>query len=217
MSYWKKIEYEIVPKESFAVIRGCAGCGRKTHFVNTGKFRVNANGNKLDVWLIYQCEICRHTFNLAIYERQSPSAIPKEEYERFLRNDEELAELFGRNLSLFQKNKAQVDHERLGYDIVKRNGGFPCGTAGNNSVWKDDVLEEMESILLTVHNPCGLKIRPEKLLANLLGLSRSQVQKMLRAGEIEWETNLPQTISIRTGAGLFGQNERADGRGDEKG
>lgn len=36
MSYIRKIEYRIVPDQSFEI-------------------RINANGNKLDVWLIYQC------------------------------------------------------------------------------------------------------------------------------------------------------------------
>ena len=75
MSYLKKIEYEIIPKESFMVIRNCSGCGRKSYFKNTKRFRVNANGNKLDVWLIYQCEKCRHTLNLTIYERQKASSV----------------------------------------------------------------------------------------------------------------------------------------------
>lgn len=109
MSYSKKIEYEIVPEESFSVIRNCSGCGKKTSFKNTKKFRVNANGNKLDVWLIYQCEKCRHTWNLAIYERQKISVLPAEEYQRFLQNDQELAQQYGRNIRLFQKNKGRCD------------------------------------------------------------------------------------------------------------
>ena len=134
MSYWKKIEYEMIPRESFLVIRGCAKCGRKTHFINTEKFRVNANGNKLDVWLIYQCEECKHTFNLAIYERQKVSSIPKEEYQRFLDNDEELARRYGTDLQLFQKNKAEIDFERVSVDFVKKydtkeNSGSGAATA----------------------------------------------------------------------------------------
>ena len=45
------------------------------------KFRVNANGNILDIWLIYQCVECKHTLNLAIYERKKASSITKEEYQ----------------------------------------------------------------------------------------------------------------------------------------
>lgn len=84
MSYLRKIEYEIVLKDSFWVIRSCPKCGRKTHFRNTNKFRINANGNKLDVWLIYHCTECKHTLNIAIYERKKVSSIPKEEYQCFL-------------------------------------------------------------------------------------------------------------------------------------
>ena len=48
MSYLREIRYEIVLEDSFWVFRNCSKCGRKTHFINTKKFRVNANGNKLD-------------------------------------------------------------------------------------------------------------------------------------------------------------------------
>ena len=87
MSYLTKIEYEIIPTESFSVIRNCSGCGIKMHYINTKRFRVNANGNKLDVWLIYQCEKCKHTLNLTIYERRTATSIPKEEYQRLLGNN----------------------------------------------------------------------------------------------------------------------------------
>ena len=189
MSYLKKIEYEIVPRESFLVIRGCSGCGKKTHFTNTKKFRVNANGNKLDVWLIYQCEKCRHTFNLSIYERQKPSSIPKEEYQRFLSNDEQLAEAYGKNIQLFKKNKAEVDYEGLDYDYVIQ--------AELNSS-PDEAAESASSdqIMLTIHNPYGLKIRPEKQIAEVLGLSRSQIQKRIQEGNIELESVVRKELTI---------------------
>lgn len=170
MSYLK-IEYEIVPTESFCVIRGCSGCGRKTHFRNTQKFRVNANGNRVDVWLIYQCEHCKHTLNLAVYERQKVSSVPKAEYEAFLRNDAQLAQQYGKTLSLFQKNKAAVDFERMNYSYVKLHETIQ--DSGSD-----------KSMELTIHNPCGLKIRPEKQIADVLALSRSQVKKRMAQGEI---------------------------------
>ena len=103
MSYLRKIEYEIVLKDSFLIIRNCPKCGRKSHYINTKKFRVNANGNKLDIWLIYQCAECKHTLNLAIYERKKASSITKEEYQCFLDNDEQLAEMYGKNMQLFRR------------------------------------------------------------------------------------------------------------------
>ena len=102
MSYLE-IEYRLVPTQSFTVIRSCAGCGGKAPYKNTRKFRVNANGSKIDVWLIYQCGKCRHTFNLTIYERRKNTDIPAAEYQRFLDNDTQLAEEYGREIALFQK------------------------------------------------------------------------------------------------------------------
>lgn len=184
MGYLKKIEYEIVLKDSFRVIRNCPKCGRKTYFKNTKKFRVNANGNKLDVWLIYQCEECKHTLNLSIYERQKVSSIPKEEYRRFLDNDEELAEKLGKNIQLFRKNKADVDPEKIDYDFVKLHETM-------------EYRESKEEIIVVIHNPCQMKIRPEKQIAEVLGVSRSQVKSLLEQGEIEWKTQLPQYITFR--------------------
>lgn len=176
MSYSKKLEYEIVLKDSFFVIWGCSKCGRKTRFKNTKKFRVNANGNKLDIWLIYQCEECKHTLNLAIYERQKASSIPKMEYERFLENDENLAEAYGKNVQLFRKNKADIDFERVNYDVVKLRESIESSDSGLQAV-------------VTIHNPYQLKVRLEKQIARDLGLSRSQVKDMMKKGEIKLEKN----------------------------
>ena len=183
MSYLKKIEYEIVLKDSFLVIRGCPKCGGKTHFKNTKKFRVNANGNKLDIWLIYQCEECKHTLNLAIYERQKVSSVSKEEYQRFLNNDEQLAEMYGTNMQLFRKNKSDIDFKRADYDFVKLHETIERSDSG-------------EQTLITISNRCQLKIRPEKQIAEVLGLSRSQIKSLLKEGKMELNRELPQSITF---------------------
>lgn len=190
MSYLKKTEYEIVLKDSFWVIRNCPKCGRKTYFKNTKKFRVNANSNKLDVWLIYQCEECKHTLNISIYERRSVSSIPKEEYQCFLNNDELFAEMYGKNVKLFQKNKATVDFEKVNYEFVKLNETTEYG-------------DFQEQIVIAINNPYQLKIRPEKQIAEILGLSRSQVKNLLEKGKMEMKTELPQFVSVRINAIWF--------------
>lgn len=197
MSYFRKIEYEMIPGDSFSVIRGCAKCGRKTHFTSTEKFRVNANGNQLDVWLIYQCEECKHTLNLAIYERQKVSSIPKEEYQRFLDNDKELALRYGTEMQLFQKNKAEVDAERVSIAFTKLQ----------ETEENDESISLGNGIMITIHNPFKLKIRPEKQIAMILGLSRSQVKRMFETGELELKEQLPQSISFLVGAEGFPQTD----------
>lgn len=92
-------------EKEYRVIHKCARCGRKMIFVNTRRFRVNANKNKLDVWLTYQCKKCRHTLNIPIYERVAPQKIPRELYEGFLANDEKLAIHYASNAALFKSKK----------------------------------------------------------------------------------------------------------------
>ncbi len=183
MSYLRKIEYKIVLKDSFWIIRNCPKCGRKTHYINTKKFRVNANGNKLDVWLIYQCEECKHTLNLTIYERQKVSSIPEEEYQCFLDNNEQLAEMYGKNMQLFRTNKADIDFDRLHYGFAMLHETIESSEFG-------------EQIVITIKNPYQLKIRSEKQIAMFLGLSRNQVKSLLEKGEIELKMELPQSISF---------------------
>lgn len=89
------------------VYHRCGGCGKKQEFVNSGKFRVNANGNSVDVWLIYRCKKCKHSWNLTIYERTSPARIPKELFEAFQSNDADTAEAYGRDIAFFRRNHAE--------------------------------------------------------------------------------------------------------------
>lgn len=100
MGYSNEKEYQIIHK--------CGRCGKKTTFVSTRRFRVNANKNKLDVWLIYQCKKCKHTLNIPIYERVSPQKIPRELYEGFLANDEELAIRYGADAAFLRRNRSLV-------------------------------------------------------------------------------------------------------------
>lgn len=101
MRYSNEKEYKIIHK--------CGRCGKKMIFVSTRRFRVNANKNKLDVWLIYQCQKCKHTLNIPICERVSPQKIPKELYEGFLANDEELAVRYGTDAAFFKSKNFSVE------------------------------------------------------------------------------------------------------------
>lgn len=92
---------------SIKILHKCSGCGKKMYFVNTGRFRVNANGNKVDIWLIYQCARCKHSLNLTVYERRKPNRIPQEEYRRFLENDEDLALQYGNDKAFLKRNRVE--------------------------------------------------------------------------------------------------------------
>ncbi len=93
---------------SFRIYHRCGGCGKKQEFVNSKKFRVNANGNLVDVWLIYRCKKCKHSLNLTVYERTRPQKIPEDLFEAFQRNDEETALSYGENVEFLKRNKVEI-------------------------------------------------------------------------------------------------------------
>lgn len=161
MCYSNKIEYKIIPKGSYKVIRNCAKCGCKSYFINTNKFRINANGNQLDVWLIYQCEECKHTFNLTIYERKRPSEINNNEYIRILANDIDLATEYGNKKEIFARNKSEIDLESLQYQIIQSFDGS----------------HQSEEII--IRNPYELKLRTDRVLADIFKITRSMVKSLI--------------------------------------
>ena len=159
----------IVPTSSFQVVRNCATCNRKTRFQNSKRFRVNANGNKIDVWLIYSCEHCKHTLNLSIYERKSPNQIAPDEYQKFLLNDKALAKEYGRNKNFFSRNKAEIDWETLSHGYTTEFGQFPELSKINQTTLSNRIY---------VRNDYNLNLRIDKVAAEILQLSRSQLKKM---------------------------------------
>lgn len=178
MSYFKKIEYRILPNGSFQVQSNCAGCGGKARFVNTGCFRVNANGSMLDVWLIYQCKKCRHTLKLSIYERKKVSAVPHKEYQRFLENDAALVQEYGQKKEFFVKNRLEIAWDESDYKYVD-----PLGKE------LSEKREYVEGEIICVRNEYGMKIRPERMTADIFGRSRSWVKRMVADGGILMEND----------------------------
>ncbi len=179
MSYLHTIEYTLQPVKSYAVTHNCSGCGSKSSFTNTKRFRVNANGNKLDVWLIYQCSKCKHTLNVAIYERIKSSAVPKEEYEKFLQNDEEFAQNYGKTLSFFAGNKLVVDTDAQEYKLLDS-----CKQP------VEEACKYETGTYVKVMNPYKLQLRAEKVASLVFGLSRSALKKEMDSGKLNVQKNV---------------------------
>ncbi len=173
MSYLRQIEYRIIPEESFKILKNCSGCGCKAVFHNTNCFRVNANGNKIDVWLIYQCVKCKHTYNLTVYERCKTESILRQEYEGYLSNSGELAFAYGTDSNFFARNKTEVDWSKIKYIINRQKGMM----AGNEQFFR-------KGDLLVVSNSYALKIRTDKVASEILNLTRSGVKGLEKSGAI---------------------------------
>lgn len=170
MSYLKKYQWELVPENLPIVKRNCPKCNEKAHYINSEKFRVNANKNNIDIWLIYQCKKCKSTWNMTIYERIKPYEINKYEYERFLSNDKELAREYAFNLSIYNKNKAEVILEHVNYKLIQEK-------------LEAYHINENELVIEIVCK-YPIELRVDKLLSDKLGLSRSKIKNMHKKGVI---------------------------------
>lgn len=163
------VQWELVPQNLPVVRRNCPKCNEKTHFINTQKFRVNANKSNIDIWLIYQCENCKSTWNLTIYERINPSDISNEIYERFLANDMDLARDYGFDLHVHARNRAELILDDVTYTLIKR------GINLDRNEEQGTLQNEYAVKIISKYN---LDIRVDKLLSDNLGISRGKVKKM---------------------------------------
>ena len=51
----------------------CVDCRSEPATTGEGRFRVNANRNLLDVWLLVRCVSCDRTSKLTVHERAPPA------------------------------------------------------------------------------------------------------------------------------------------------
>lgn len=175
MSYLKGETWTLTPVSSYKIVRNCPKCGTKSLFQSTGNFRINANKKCVDIWLIYQCENCRSTYNLTVFERVSPKKLPGELYKKFQENNSGLALEIGTAKEIFEKNRAVVKEESISYIVTKEDTEIPVS------------LQALEGNcrIICIQNPSGLKIRADKFLAKQLSISRSKVKHLIADGLLQ--------------------------------
>ncbi len=68
----------------------CADCRSESATTGEGRFRVNANGKLLDVWLLVRCVSCDRTSKLTVHERAPVRSFDPAELHGYRANDPEL-------------------------------------------------------------------------------------------------------------------------------
>lgn len=188
MSYHLTKEVTINPTEGQRIFRNCPKCGGKSTYINTENFRVNANGNSIDIWLIYQCEKCKTTYNLSIYERIRPKSLPREEYEKYLANSQELAWRVSYDGAVLKKNHVEIDVEKEFYSIdvieVSEEDTTIKATIDRNSDIATNIKGRNYQQIIQIRNPYGLRFRLDRILADLLGQSRTEIKRWFDDGKI---------------------------------
>ena len=109
MSDVLRVQWTIIPGSAPEPGLNCNRCRGTTRFRTSGKIRVNANGKRVDAWLIYKCTSCdKHLESAAVLERRHVSTIDPHLLASLQTNDPDLS----RRLA-FEKlrRKLKVEHD----------------------------------------------------------------------------------------------------------
>ena len=186
MSTEYRKKWIVTPDRLPMALRKCPRCGGKSGFENSGRFRVNANGRSLDVWLIYRCKSCDATWNMAIYQRVDAASLDREEYKRFLDNDIRLAAQYGSDPARFAANRVEMSAVSGDYRVQVIDTLVPCGEAG----WSE----------VQIRLPDCLKLRVDALFAGQMEISRVKARRLCEMGLIRGqEGNVQAKDRVRDG------------------
>ncbi len=177
MGLINEIQWHISGDKSPDVEKYCSKCGEKRPFINSHKFRVNANGKNIDVWLIYHCSKCQSTWNMTVYERVHPNDLDKALYDGFLSNDFQVATRTGFDTNRLRGSKVHVLEETAVYQIRK-----------NRPV---DAFKENRIRISCEDN---MAIRIDQLLSSALQVSRSKLKTFEAKGQIGMT---PNTLKLK--------------------
>ena len=165
MSDVLRVQWTIIPGSAPEPWLNCNRCRGTTRFRTSGKIRVNANGKRVDAWLIYKCTLCDNTWNRPVLERRPVSTIDPHLLASLQRNDPDLS----RRLAFETlRRKLKVEHDDA---IVRKE-------VVSESARPADRLE----IVCVVPETTGLRV--DRLLSTELRLSRSRIENMQNAGHL---------------------------------
>lgn len=169
MSDLLRVQWTIVPQTAPQPWLNCNRCGHVKRFRSSEKIRVNANGKRVDAWLIYKCTSCDSTWNRPILKRRHVQTI-----------DPLLL------MSLHASEPKLVRSLAFDAEDLRRRAGRV--EEFDNFVVLKGVLSECImpirrlEILCAVPEPTGLRV--DRLLATELRFSRSRIQSLEKTGDL---------------------------------
>ncbi|MER6813675.1 DUF1062 domain-containing protein [Spirillospora sp. NPDC000708] len=141
----------------------CADCRSESATTGEGRFRVNANGKLLDVWLLVRCTSCDRTSKLTVHERAPVRSFDP-------------AELHG-----YRVNDPDLVASTLLDPLLARRNRFALDWTG---AWRLDApsarLDEAWPVRVQVVFEDPVPVRPDRLIAQGLGVSRSEVLRRIK-------------------------------------
>ncbi len=161
-----RVRWTVTPKTAPQPWIACGGCGGLRAFRSSDKIRLNANGRRLDAWLIYKCLACDKTWNRPLFERQNVRDIDPAILHALQSNDPEWIRTESFNIEALKRKTERID-EFPEFDLVRE---VLRETAG----WTRVEIE------LAVPLPAGIRL--DRLLASGLEMSRTRLQALDKKG-----------------------------------
>jgi hypothetical protein len=163
------VRWTVVARDCPRPVLACPACGGDRPFHPSGRIRLNANGKRLDAWLIYKCDDCDRTWNRPIFERRLAADLPPDDLAALRSGDPAFVRRLAFDLAALRR-KTPVIRQSDRVDIEK------VVTGG-------DADATVVDITLAVPLPIGLRL--VRLLATGLGLSRSRIGTLMDTGRLE--------------------------------
>ncbi|CEJ10661.1 hypothetical protein BN1110_00944 [bacterium YEK0313] len=198
MCHALKVRWTVIPRTAPRPWIACGGCGAARPFQASGKIRLNANGRRLDAWLIYQCAGCGGTWNRPIFERRKVRAIDPAVLAALQSNDPDWIRAETFNLDALRRRSARIEE----FPDVTVTKDLPRDTPG----WTRLAIELIA--------PLPVSTRLDRLLASELKLSRTRLQALHDGGALTTRCGRADALRrrIRTGTqvilDLAGETDR---------
>ena len=180
-----EVRWTIIPRTAPRPWIACGGCGALKPFQASGKIRLNANGRRLDAWLIYKCLACDKTWNRPIFDRRNIRDIDPAVLAALQSNDPGWIRAEAFNLEALRRKAQRVDE----FHDVEVARDLPQDARD----WTRLTIE------LIVPLPVGLRL--DRLLASELKISRTRLQALHDRGALRTNSGRPDILRrrIRTG------------------
>ena len=159
------VKWTITTNEYPQPLLSCRRCGDVKPYRTSGKIRVNANGKRIDAWLIYRCTTCDGTWNRPILERRLVGSIEPELLSSLTANDAALVERIASDAEDLRRHAPHLN-EAATVCVTK---AVLSGNAARAGALR---------IALVVPRPVSLRL--DRLLAEELNLSRSRIDALAR-------------------------------------
>lgn len=182
-----RVLWTIVAQDSPRPLRHCSHCGKVQPFRSSDKFRLNANGRRIDAWLVYKCTACDETWNRPLLERRPLAGVAPAMLEALRHNDSVLAQRVAFDAAGLRRHCADVEEPSdatVRKETVSRSAGPP---------------HRLEIRLVVAD---GTALRLDRLLSKELGLSRTRLHALCTEGSLVLLPDGPRALrrAARDGA-----------------